>query len=105
MKSVRDFLIRNLNNFRNNKTGLFLTVMVAVIIMFVATTSWLVIIKATNNFVDTFTMFAVGPWTAQLGQESLISGSVVVGIIDLGMFIWILVAALNRNGEEQTIDI
>ena len=89
-----------LKEFRENRQGAFWVIIMGVITIIVATMTWLVIIVVSRTFVNTFSALSASPVTIQLGQSSLISGSIVVVVIDVGMVVWMLVSAFKR--EDQT---
>ena len=71
----------------------------------IATGVWLIAMLVTGQFIDTFSMQAVGPYTIQLGETVRSEGAVIIVIIDAGMIIWMAVSSFRKESQESPMEL
>ena len=96
--------MRKIKDFKNNKRGVFWTMFVGVAVIFIATITWLVMIIVATQFVDTFSVFA-SPIAVSLGDTSILQGSIVIAVIDIGIVIWMIISAFKRESQEDALEM
>lgn len=90
-----------LTRFTRNQHAIFWVIFVGVTTIMVATVTWLVAMLITGQFVDSFTLTATTPYTAEFGETVRNQGAVVIVIIDVGMIVWMAVSAFKRERQEM----
>ena len=90
-------------NLIKDQRGIMWVMFVGVTTMIVATTTWLVAMLVTSNFIDIFGAQATGPMTLSLGETVRTQGSILVIIIDAGMIAWMVVSAFIKERQEAPI--
>jgi phosphotransferase system glucose/maltose/N-acetylglucosamine-specific IIC component len=103
MKKLKEML--KLKEFANDTRGIFNVVFVAVATLLVATIAWVVIIAVTQNFVTTFSGMATNSLTPQLGQTSILMGSITIVVVWVGLIAWMILSAFKKESQEGDLPL
>ena len=92
-----------LMRFLKDNRAVFWVIMVGTITIIVSTFTWLIVMLVTSNFIDLFSIQAVGPYTVSYGKTVQTQGAIIVVIIDVGMIIWMLISAFRKESQEMPL--
>lgn len=93
--------MRKLSDFKNNKSGIFWVVSIAIITLIVADASWVVLMIATSQFVDLFGAMSANMTVLQLGENSKLFGTLTIVVINIGVIVWMITSAFRKETQES----
>jgi hypothetical protein len=92
--------MRKLNDLKNDTRGIFWVITIGVTVILTSDIIWVIVMLVANHFFDAFAPLATGPMTIYLGETSILMGSAVIAVINIGMIVWMAVSAFKHEDQE-----